>query len=323
MSDNRLWAILKSPALKWAYFGTLLGIAIYYLFRWGDRISDPLSRVEGGWIGLALLANGAAALLYVYIQYRVYRAVGASLSFPAAFKIVTLSQLGKYVPGKVLYAGNYYLLSREAGIGDREIGASFIISISLWILSASISGFPVISTLSPLSRYSIILLPLAIALLIHPRVLNYLFSLVERIAKRYGKSSAPPHWEMPTQLNPYFYLKIIGVYLLAWLAAGLGMYSVLVAFQPLAIVHFPICLAAIALATIGGFLVLFAPVGLGIREGIGTAILLSITTPEIALLSMIALRVTAVIVDITLALVSLIIRCRLWSISGPPRPPPR
>lgn len=298
---DRLKRIVAHPAVKAAYFLLLVAFTAYYLYRWGDRLPQLITQMQPVWALAALGASVLAALVYNFIQYTIYRRLGVPITYWVTFRIIAISQLGKYLPGKVMFAGNYYLLSREAGIGNVQVGTSFVISQALWMFSASLCGLPVLSLLDPTLRYAVLLVPVAIALLIHPRSLSWLLRLGQRVAGRKQGQPLP----LPEGLAVHFYLWVALLYLLAWGLAGLSAWLCLRAFGPLGLDVFPLALAAIALGTIAGFLALFAPVGLGIREGLGAIILAPAVGADLALLGLVLLRGITVIVDLTLALISM------------------
>jgi glycosyltransferase 2 family protein len=313
---RRIRRIVAHPAVKVGYFALLLAAAVFYLVRWGSRMPDLLSQVQPVWVAAAFVLSCLSSLLYSYIQYAIFRQLGVRPTYWTVFRIVSISQLGKYLPGKVLFAGNFYLLSREAGIDNLRIGASFAISMAVWILTASLCGIPVLGLLQPALRYSILILPILLALLVHPRFLGLLLNIAQRMAGRVRGSSSVPaspvggqaeasaEFSVPdlAELGISFYFRVAFLYLAAWMLAGLGAYCSLRAFAPMEFGIYPLALASIALGTVAGFLVLFAPVGLGIREGIGALILSPAVGADVALLSMVLLRGVTVAIDMLLAL---------------------
>lgn len=293
--------IISHPVVKAGYFILLIAATAYYLLRWGDRLPELLAQIEPGWAGLALATTFLASLVYSFIQYTIYRHLDAPVSYWTTFRIITISQLGKYLPGKVMFAGNYYLLSREAGVSNVQVGTSFVVSQALWMLTASLCGLPVLSLLHPALRYTVLLFPLALILLIHPRFLRWLLRLGQKLAGRAEGQPLP----LPEGLGIRFYAWVAFLYLLNWGLAGLGAWLSLRALGPLGLEVFPLALASIALGTAVGLVALFAPVGLGIREGLGALILAPAVGAEVALLGLVLLRGISVIVDLSLALISM------------------
>jgi hypothetical protein len=314
---NRIQRIAAHPAVKAGYFILLLAATGFYLVRWGDRLPQFLGQIRFAPVALALAVTYLSSLLYSYIQYTIYRRLGAHTAYWTVFRIISISQLGKYLPGKVMFAGNFYLLSRAAGIGNLQIGASFAISMAFWILTASLCGLPVLGLLQPTLRYLVLLLPLLLVVAIHPRFLRWLLQIAQRIGGRVqgaktvpspGGTSPDPsaQADLLSRLDAAFYLRLAFLYLATWLLAGLGAYLCLAAFVDVEPAIMPLALASIALGTVAGFLALFAPVGLGVREGIGTLILAPVVGAEVALLSMVLLRGITVVVDLSLALLAML-----------------
>lgn len=299
---NQIRRFLGHPAVKVAYFFLLVAAAVYYLYRWGDRLPELIAQTQWGWALAALAATLVAALVYSFIQYTIYRHLEAVVSYWTVFRIITIAQLGKYLPGKIMFAGNYYLLSRAAGIGNVQIGTSFVISQALWMLTACLCALPILALLNPALRFTVLLLPLALLLLVHPRFLRWLLRLGQRVAGRAQEDPLP----LPEGLAAGFYVQVAALYLLNWALAGLGAWFCMRAFVPVGLGVYPLALAALALGTVAGFVALFAPVGLGIREGLGAVILTPALGAEVALLGLLLLRGVTVVVDLVLALISML-----------------
>lgn len=194
---NRVKRVLGHPVVKAAYFLLLLAAASYYLVRWGDRLPELIGQVQWLWVLAALVATVAAGLVYSFIQYTVYRRLGADVSYWTTFRIITIAQLGKYLPGKIMFAGNYYLLSREAGISNVQIGTSFVISQAMWMLTAALCGLPVLALLEPALKYTVLLMPLALILLVQPRFLRWLLRQGQRLAGRGRPRTCPCRKDWP------------------------------------------------------------------------------------------------------------------------------
>ena len=342
---DRIRRIVAHPAVKVAYFALLVGAAVFYLVRWGDRLPDLLGQMEPLLVVAALAVTFLSSLFYSSIQHRIYGGLGARVSYWTVFRVVSISQLGKYLPGKVMFAGNFYLLSRAAGISNLQIGAAFTISMAMWILSAALCALPVLGLLEPVLRYTVLVLPLLLALVVHPRFLGSVLKAVQKLGgqmRRDGESPAAglvvegepsqkradretsspgpppsdssgqavpsgttPAGELLDQLGASFYLQIAFLYLATWVLAGLGAYLCLAALASVDLGVYPLALASIALGTVAGFLALFAPVGLGVREGVGALILAPAVGGEVALLALLLLRGITVFVDLALALLSM------------------
>jgi hypothetical protein len=314
---SRIRRIVAHPVVRAGYFALLVAAAAFYLVRWGDRLPEMLGQIQALPVAAACVVTALSSFLYSYIQYGIYHRLDAPPTYWTVFRITSISQLGKYLPGKVLFVGNFYLLSRAAGIGNLQIGATFAVSMALWILTATLCGLPVLGLLQPAFRYTVVLLPFLLLPLIHPRVLGLLISLARQLGERLRPESATEsdggaptdsreQADMLARLDAAFYLRVAFLYLLTWALAGLGAYLSLAAFTRVDMGVYPLALASIALGTVAGFLALFAPVGLGIREGVGALVLAPAVGAEVALLSMLLLRGITVVVDLLLALLAML-----------------
>jgi uncharacterized membrane protein YbhN (UPF0104 family) len=289
---------LNRTAIQTVYFALLLALAGYYFVRWRGNLPALLDRLNWGLVAVSGVTLVAATLFYVYVQYCIYRGMGVRLTFRQTVSIVCPSQLGKYIPGKVLLPGNYYLLSRKAGVDVREIGGSFLISTALWIVTAVLCSLSSVSLLSPTLRYGTLLLPVLLLIAIHPRVLGLLFALLAWALRKVGRSAAAERLGESMALPYSFYLKILALYLVAWLLVGIEVFCLVAALQPVDAGAFPISLASGSIGTVVGFVALFAPGGLGVREGLGAVILAQITPTESALFVLVLLRLMTVVADL-------------------------
>lgn len=303
-NTDRLRTVFNRPVFKLSYLGILFAVVAYYLLKWGNRFYGLVSEANAGAITWVFVCAFGANLMYVFIYYYIYQRIRVRVSFLEVFRIMSLAQLGRYVPGKILFAGNYFLFSHEAGIESKNAGTSFVISQCLWFLSACIFAIPVISILSSSLRYSIVLLPLVIGLVIHPKILNSILSLLGKIAQKFTGSGQEISFQISEHIGYALYAKVTLLYILGWIIAGLGVYFAALAFYPIGIKDLPICLSSVAISTIVGFIAIFAPAGLGVREGVGTVILTPVVSMETAFFVMLMLRLIGVIIELSFALFS-------------------
>jgi len=301
---DRLRTVFKKPVFKLSYLGILFAVVAYYLLKWGDRFYSLVSEANARAITWVFLCVCGANLIYIFIYYYIYQRMRVPVSFLEVFRIMSLARLGKYVPGKILFAGNYFLFSHEAGIGSKDAGTSLVISQCLWFLSGCIFTIPVISVLSSSLRYSIVFLPLVTGLVIHPRILNSILLLLGKIAQKFTRPEQEISFQISEHIGYALYAKVTLLYILGWVIAGLGVYFGALAFYPIGIKDLPICLSSVAISTIVGFIAIFAPAGLGVREGVGTAILTPVVSMETAFLVMLMLRLIGIIIELCFALFS-------------------
>jgi uncharacterized membrane protein YbhN (UPF0104 family) len=283
----------------------LVVAAIVFLFigrelarQWSSLRTTPLNANPHWWaIGLSgVIVLGVYALLVQ--TWRVLLAeAGDSLSFMRAARIWSISNLWRYVPGKLWQIGAMSGLALRENVSAAAAAGSAVLSTVLNIASGLaivlVLGWRWPGLISQDARaVAIVLIALAaLGLLALPFTLSRFGALVERLTGRDLRLGAPPLRSMLVAL--------VGN-LVAWLMYGIAF---------MLFVHGVIGHAAgatwqyVAVYTASylvGYLVLFAPGGIGVREGALFALLpsLGLTTPPQALLIAGASRVWLTILEI-------------------------
>ncbi|MCK5065448.1 MAG: flippase-like domain-containing protein [Candidatus Fermentibacteraceae bacterium] len=187
---------------------------------------------------------------------------GARISFRQAFNIHFLAQVGKYIPGKVWGAVGKIGLSKKIGISAVRTGHALILESLFIIAGCLLASLPVI----PMAAEKIgmgttlsVLIVLAVAGVViftaHPGAFRKLLKMITSVT---GK-------DIDIQ-DPGFasVLKLLPVYLLVFLLQGIAFVFLARSFG----MNLPFFPGAFLLPTaVGiGFLAVFSPGGLGIRE---------------------------------------------------------
>ncbi len=187
---------------------------------------------------------------------------GARISFRQAFNIHFLAQVGKYIPGKVWGAVGKIGLSKKIGIPAARTSHALILESLFIIAGCLLVSLPVIPRAA--SRIGMgttlsVLIVLGVAGVViftaHPGAFRRLLSIITSLT---GK-------DIDIQ-DPGFssVLKLLPVYLLVFLLQGIAFVFLARSFG----MDLPIFPGAFLLPTaVGiGFLAVFSPGGLGIRE---------------------------------------------------------
>ncbi|HDQ99436.1 MAG TPA: flippase-like domain-containing protein [candidate division WOR-3 bacterium] len=218
-----------------------------------------------------LLAAAFAVVLFVYlplfaVNWRILlRTMGERLSLRDALSVLCVSQMGKYVPGKVWFALGRIYLAQRRGVPGAKTAVSMLMETGFALLSA-ILLFGLSLLLLPAGSVpgrtwlALLLIPPCLVAIYPPvlsRLINWLLARLKR-----------PQVEI--RLGFGRILAVLGLYLLMWLTQGVGFYLLIASFYPLGPERLPLVIGSYALAWILGFLSLVTPAGLGVREGILT-----------------------------------------------------
>jgi uncharacterized membrane protein YbhN (UPF0104 family) len=231
--------------------------------------------------------------LSAFVWKRILKSLGAELGFSQSFKILFVSSLGKYIPGKVwAYASQVYL-SGKAGIpvGVCLTGAAifflaytisglavFAVSLLFW------PGFPVVAALAAL-----IVCLAALTLLLSGSITGALLRLGARFSERFRNMSLDPSLTKrpsPAEIGRLFLL--LG---LAWIILMAALYFLVNSFYGIDATDSLVICGALVVSVILGVLSLIVPAGLGVREGVFSYLLSFFVPVSVAIVIALILRV--------------------------------
>ncbi|MGB9724469.1 MAG: lysylphosphatidylglycerol synthase domain-containing protein [Chloroflexia bacterium] len=216
-------------------------------------------------LSFGLLGLFFALLVLGWLQ--ILRWMGFPRDALSGARVWFISQLGKYVPGKVLMAVSRVYLATQEGIAPPIGLLSLYMEILLLILAGLLlylAIWPAWSTSGPYTWLGLAALPVGLALSYPP----WLERMVNWILHRFRRE--------PIRLGLHYgqVLRLLLFYVASWCVYGASQYCLIAAFFPLRVEAALPILGISSLSWVLGFLVLIAPAGLGIREG-AQAILLA------------------------------------------------
>ena len=243
----------------------VLVVIFYFLFR--DLRHNWQEVVQYDWrfniprLILSLLALCIVSGAMVPIWRAILRRMGHDLPIGKAWRFWFISNLGKYVPGKVWQVtGMAYMCERE-GIPKRVTAVSIILAQALSTLSAAgLFGLYIAiegGRMEPKWSYLVGALIVVGVAAIHPRVLEGLVNFALRLLKR-----------DPVQIEITFrqLLYVTALYTLSWCGYGLALYVFISSFAPISPGLAWAMIPIYAIAYTAGLLTLVAPGGIGVRE---------------------------------------------------------
>jgi uncharacterized membrane protein YbhN (UPF0104 family) len=251
-------------------------------FRWD---------VRPGLLLLSVFMLVAALFSGVAVWRMVIRRFGVEVPLRALARAWFLANLSRYVPGVVWQFLSLAQLGPSVGLTPSAtittllayMGLSFLSAgvVGAWLLPAELAGqfAPVLDGLRWIS-------PLAVVL-VHPAAIRSGIGLMARATRRTALD-----WK-GSWLEGIWLLVLTA---LAWGLSGFAFYLFLASFVSLPLATLPAVVATNALAFAVGYLVVFAPGGLGFKEGAVALLLAGLVPPAVA--------------------ASLAIASRLWTIAG-------
>jgi hypothetical protein len=260
-------------------------------------------------ISMALLAVWMLGQALIWHLLTITSQVAIPL--PKALAAWFYSQLGKYLPGKVfLYLGRLHFYVREGrpigpvtvAFGVETIGnfASAIFTVLVAVLTVDAPA------LDPY-RWALGAALVALLIALHPRVIGWLIAIAARVLHRRAFEVTLTYPQL---------LRYLGLYVVNWLLFGVALYVFIRSFYPLELSSILYLTGAFSFAGMMGIIAVFAPSGLGVREGILALFLGQVMPVPVALVVSVASRVWLTIIELGSAgLVYLMIRYR-WIDAG-------
>jgi uncharacterized membrane protein YbhN (UPF0104 family) len=271
---------------------------------------DQLSEADLDFdIRLLLLSFGLLALWMLgqaWIWHLLTITAKVDIAFPRAAAAWFYSQLGKYLPGKVfVYLGRLHFYSqagRPAGpvtvaFGVETIGnfAASIFTVLVAVLTADVPA------LDPY-RWALGVTLVLLLVSLHPRLIGWLVAVVARVLRRQPFAIEMGYAQM---------LRYVGLYVVNWLAFGVALYVFIRSFYPVEPGSIVYLAGAFSFAGMLGILAVFAPSGLGVREGVLALFLNQIMPTPVALIISVASRIWLTVVELgCVGAVYLLIRFR-------------
>jgi hypothetical protein len=286
--------------IKWTLCAAIVAWVGVVLYRQIHLIDWANVRIHPGFV-----IGAAIAIVFVTVtQFVAYRlllsAYGPVPSWPATATLSWLPALGKYVPGKVVaITGTVYLLKKfriptAVALSVALLGDALAVLTGL-IVGAPMLRWPAVREKLPGSWIVGIVMIVGGTICLYPRIFAALVNVALRKMKR-----QPLH----VAVDLRHYVLPLAAAFAQWLFWGIALWLTArgITFVPAR--EITLCILMIALANTIGYLMLFSPGGIGIREGILYVGLNSIIDPKWSAVVVIALRLIQTVVEILLACVA-------------------
>jgi len=245
-----------------------------------------------------------------FVWREILQLFGTRLPFNQSFKIMSLSGLGKYLPGKVwLYLSQIYL-SRKANISKRVCIFSLLLLFAAYNLAGLLVFIASLLLWKKFSPVYIAILFLACSLIFpiifSPRILNGLIMVFSHIFRKFKNKF--PQGELIFQTGIRRTTKIILILLLDWLIFGIAVYLLINSFYHIDLFQTVILCGIFAISSILGILSFFVPAGLGVREGAQSYLLAIFIPVSAAILISLVMRVWMTLGEMVCFLIALKIK---------------
>jgi len=215
--------------------------------------------------GLLAISFGLVFLNFLFFiqiwRGLLFKSSSFNLSFKKGFKIWFYSNLGKYVPGKLWSVMGMVYLCEKEGIPKAATLTSAILNQLLNIIGGLILVLILSGTkfLSGVPRLTYLPLALILLLFLYPKVMEKSLNWgLKKLKKE------------PVKINLSFKENIVFTlfFMLAWGVYGLAFNVFILSLTDYSFSLFPFLTSIFVFSYLAGFLSIFVPGGLGVREGL-------------------------------------------------------
>jgi len=281
--------------VKWLWLILVFMAAGYYFYRHQDQVIDLLKKIELWRIALSLiLLLIGKAFLVKLVQYSV-NCEGWNPTYLEILGVYGLSSLGKYLPGGIWHFVGRFGVYKMNGLTNKASTRSLILE-NVWLLSSALATgvigvfltrFDLIADLlnTPSEKWLAITLTVVIISL-------WIISLLifHKIMQKYTAQ----------KIQNVAHVALIG--LLLWTFIGGSFFIMFHEFQ---FSSAPLFIGGYAVSWAVGYIAVFAPGGLGVREAVLAFVFSNIGSVELIAVYAAMNRIIWVIAEVLFGLVGM------------------
>ena len=280
------------------FYGLLAVFLVIYL----QHIDyDKFANIRIHWYYLAIATGIGLAFRFwgAYVWISLLRLLGAHNAFynPAFIYVYAKSWLGRYIPGSAAWILGKIYFAAQHGVSKNKLAVSALLEAALQIIIQMIIALivlgldPRLHVINVQLKVLMAVTTLLLACLLIPSIFNRLISFAYRIVKR--KTFPQEHLSTNRIVT-----RGAGLFSIATVINSFSFYFVALSIYPdLGTENILFVMGASTLAGAASMLAVFAPSGLGVREGIQLALLSIIMPTEFALAITVFTRLWSIGVD--------------------------
>lgn len=298
MKKNRILQVLK-----WIWVVAIIIFIGVFFYRNLPEAIQYLQEVPFGLVIASAVCIIIAKLLIVLLALLSVNTGEWRPSFLSMFTIFTVSQLGKYIPGSIWHFAARINAYKDNALSNKKTAQAMIIE-NLWLVTGAAAFGVVFLSLNHTVMDGATLLPVEFPewlwSLLPYLVLIFWIAGLFLLDKRYPTSSKG------ITISRVLLLLLIqsGI----WLSLGISYYLL---FLNAGTNDLFLILGGYALSWIAGYLVIFAPGGIGVRETVQVFLFSTISTPQQVVIISLMHRMVYTIVEVLLGLVGYLLTKRV------------
>ena len=295
---DKKWRLCYHPVFQWA-----IVLAIFVFFGkmvWNNwnQVKDASFTFEVFPLILSTLIFAFSYFIQIWAWYLITLKLKIALSPSDTLKSWLNSQLGKYLPGKIwLLLGRFYFYESR-GKSKKSISVALYFEMVTIMVAAGLVFLAALIFFREIWLFDswkqsgwLILLFLLGFVSLHPRVLQKILNWTLVQFKREPVSLSISYSDI---------LWILFVCIVSWVIGGVGFYLFVDSVYSVAPQYILFLTGALAISSTLGLVAIFAPSGLGVREGALVYLLSFVMATPVAVIISILTRIWMTLIEIGL-----------------------
>lgn len=282
---------MRAKTIRFGFLALVLVLLGITLVHEAGTLWHELQRLSAPVLVLAFAAGLAGIVCSMMVWRELLADLGSRLSIPEAWRIFFIGQLSKYVPGSIWPVLAQSELGADRGIPRSRSALSAILCYPVMTCSGGVVAAITLpfATAGSVAQYLwiLFLIPVGAALL-SPPVLNRLLRLVLRLSGQPALSQGVSYRGLA---------RTMAWAMAVWLCNGVMVYVLLRQLAGDKQGTLLVSVGGYSLSWVAGFLAIFAPAGLGVREAVMIAALHTQATAAIAITVSLVSRAISVVAD--------------------------
>ncbi len=290
--------MLRGSRQKWmgVFFAIALVVITYFMAHsiWTEwsEIRSYQWQIHLGWLILAAAILWSVSIILVLLwRYLITQISDCRLGFVSLFRIAALANLGKYLPGKIWSVLGMIYLLRQEGLSSSVA----IVSASLHQVFTLLSGIIfILVILGTEVLHDTLVFPFIIvggigAIVLYPPLFRRGLNMLMRFLGREP---------LVVNLTMFQNLFLLSIYIVPWVLYGSSFWCLLKGIG-ISGGEFLETGAKFSAAYLLGFLAIFAPGGIGVREGTLMFLFSATMPPGIAAIIAVVARLWMTLIEVT------------------------
>jgi hypothetical protein len=299
-----MWSALRMGyhkylrVLQWAIVAAIFLFLGKMVWNNWNQVRDASFTFEVFPLVLSTLIFVLSYFIQIWAWYLLTLKLEVALSPSETLESWFYSQLGKYLPGKIwLLVGRFYFYESK-GKSKKNISVALYFEMVTMIAAAGLIFLAALMFYQKIGLFHswrgygwLSLLAVFGLVFLHPRVLQRILNWVFVQWKKEPISLSISYTHI---------LWILFLCILSWIVGGIGFYLFIDSFYPVTPQHILFLTGALAASSMLGLIAIFAPSGLGVREGALVYLLSFVMATPVAVIISILTRIWMTLIEIGL-----------------------